>query len=78
MDVTYTNTKWMIGRGKDKFISFDPTQTRMLRKVFNELDRDGSGEIGLEDLEDPLIAMGLAESREEVKKLISKTDKDKS
>ena len=62
----------MMLRGKDKFISFDPKQTSTLRTVFNELDKDGSGAIGIEELEGPLIAMGVADTREEVINLIYK------
>ena len=49
------------------------------------MDGDGSGKsildlgsIGLEELEDPLIALGLAQTREEVEKLIEEVDEDKS
>jgi len=31
-----------------------------LRKYFKSLDADESGSIGVEELEDPLIAVGLA------------------
>jgi len=30
-----------------------------LRKYFNSLDEEGSESIGIEELEDPLIALGL-------------------
>ena len=36
------------------------------RRFVTSLDDDGSGSIGVEELEDPLIGMGFAESREEV------------
>jgi Ca2+-binding EF-hand superfamily protein len=38
-------------------------QIRKLRECFNSLDNDGSGAIGVEELEDPLIGLGFAETR---------------
>ena len=37
-----------------------------------------AGNIGVDELEDPLIALGLVSGREEVQKLIEEVDKDKS
>ena len=34
------------------------------------MDDDGSGEIDIQELENPLISMGIAESREDVIKII--------
>lgn len=39
------------------------SQIRKLRECFNSLDNDGSGAIGVEELEDPLIGLGFAETR---------------
>ena len=35
-----------------------------LRECFKSLDDDGSESIGVDELEDPLIALGLVESRQ--------------
>ena len=40
---------------------------------FDSLDRDGSGEIGAEDLFDPLLSTGLARSALEVHNLVRGT-----
>jgi len=53
-------------------------ERKELRKYFTSLDADGSGNIGVDELEDPLIALGLVSGREEVQKLIEDVDKDKS
>lgn len=45
-------------------------------EIFNALDADGSKAIGVEELEDPLIALGFVSSREEVQKLIEMVDED--
>lgn len=48
------------------------------KKWFDLLDGDGSGEISVEDLQDPLLSMGLLESREEISRLIAAFDHDGS
>ena len=45
-------------------------EINVLKKYFNSLDDDGSGEIDIQELENPLISMGIAESREDVIKII--------
>ncbi|RLN90037.1 hypothetical protein BBJ28_00013801 [Nothophytophthora sp. Chile5] len=42
----------------------------LMRRWFNSLDVDGSGEVGLAELEDPLVSVGLAHTREDVQQLI--------
>jgi Ca2+-binding EF-hand superfamily protein len=37
-----------------------------LKACFSSLDEDGSGSIGVDELEEPLIGLGFAETREEV------------
>lgn len=49
---------------------------KKLRNYFDQLDTDGSGEIGLTELEVPLIALGLCHTREEVEKVMSQIDLD--
>jgi len=45
-------------------------------EIFKALDSDGSKAIGIEELEDPLIALGFVSSREEVQKLVEMVDED--
>lgn len=42
------------------------------------MDGDGSGAIGIEELEDPLIGLGFAETRQEVQDMIDSVDEDGS
>lgn len=42
------------------------------------MDGDGSGAIGIEELEDPLIGLGFAENRDEVQEMIDLVDDDGS
>ena len=48
---------------------------RLMKTWFEFLDADGSGEVGLEELEDPLVSVGLARSREDVEDLVKLVDK---
>jgi hypothetical protein len=54
------------------------SQTRMMRKWFDFLDADGSGEVGVNELEDPLVSVGLARCRKDVTTLIHSVDKTKN
>ena len=54
------------------------TRSQELKGWFDFLDKDGSGEITVEELEDPLISMGLAKNRAQVEALIQKVDWDGS
>lgn len=45
---------------------FQDEELKKLREYFNSLDDDRSGSIGVDELEDPLIALGLVESRQQV------------
>jgi len=42
------------------------------------LDEDGSGAIGVDELEDPLIALGLVENRQQVAQIVAMVDEDGS
>ncbi|EGR31209.1 hypothetical protein IMG5_115710, partial [Ichthyophthirius multifiliis] len=70
--------KWLKSHGKEDYIDFKDDEILLLRNYFRSLDSDGGGSIGVEELEDPLIALGLAQNREEVQKLIDQVDQDGS
>lgn len=81
--------RWLSTHGKKKFIDFTDTEMVKLRKYFQELDEDGSGKnikryklvigsIGIEELEKPLISLGLCNTREDVKNILSEVDEDDS
>jgi len=68
----------MVKHGKKKFLDFDDKELIKLRHYFMELDEDGSGEIGIEELEQPLISLGMCKTREEVEKIFNEVDEDGS
>ena len=62
--------------GKDKYIDFTDEQMKVLNECFRDLDEDGSNAIGIDELEDPLIALGLVDTREQVEKMVKQVDDD--
>lgn len=55
--------QWLRKHGKDKYIDFTEDQMKILNECFNDLDEDGGHSIGIDELEDPLIALGLVDNR---------------
>ena len=47
-------------------------------KYFTSLDQEKKGSIGCKELEEPLIALGLAENRQQVEEMIQSVDSDSS
>ena len=74
----HDNREWMKRRGKGQYIDFDNTQRTKLKKVFKELDKDHSGALDIDELYEPLLALGLVDSRDQVQELVNKVDSDKS
>ena len=62
--------KWLCNRGKAGTLKFSDEQVDELKKCFNSLDDDGGGSIGIEELQEPLIGLGFANSIEEVEALV--------
>ena len=48
----------------------------ILNDCFNDLDEDGSQAIGVDELEDPLIALGLVDTRQQVEEMVAAVDDD--
>ena len=69
---------WLKSRGKEQCINFKDEELKQLRTYFNSLDDDGSGSIGVDELEDPLIALGLVDNRQAVQKIVQMVDDDGS
>lgn len=69
---------WLIKHGKEKYIDFKREQIQQLKEYFDSLDFNLGGSIGVDELEDPLIAMGIVDNREQVQKLVTAVDEDGS
>ena len=70
--------EWLISRGKKDYVEFQDHERKQLFECFNDLDDDGSAEIGVQELEDPLIALGLVDNRQQVQKIVNTVDADGS
>ena len=69
---------WMQKRGKEHLLDFTDDQLRKLKECFLSLDDDGSGSIGVAELENPLIGLGFANSRQEILDMVAEVDEDGS
>ena len=61
---------WLCKRGKADRLDFTDQELRQLRTCFNALDDDGSGSIGVDELEEPMIGLGFANNRADVEAMI--------
>jgi len=68
----------MAKHGKKHLINFDDKERSKLKQYFKSLDDDGSGSIGVNELVEPLISLGLADNVDEVKRIVDSVDDDGS
>jgi hypothetical protein len=66
--------EWMAKHGRRVEVERFQRNRAMLQTWYRRLDTDGSGEIGLAELVEPLVSAGLVRSEEEVKGLIRAVD----
>ena len=69
---------WIKTHANRPKVGFSQKQLKLLRKWFDVIDVDGSGEISTDELEDPLLSIGAASNREEVIRMICEVDVDGS
>lgn len=60
------------------FLEFNEEYRKKIRDYFDSLDSGDTHSIGILELEEPLITLGIAKGRTEVKKIMDEIDKDKS
>lgn len=76
-DVRQTEIEdWCRKRGKKPKYRYSNAEKRMLRKWFKALDNDGSGEVDVEELQDPLLSSGIFKTREQVVRVLANVDKN--
>ncbi|CAI2368778.1 unnamed protein product [Moneuplotes crassus] len=68
--------QWLKKRGKSEYIDFDIEELKKLRYYFDCIDEKNQDAIGVSELEDPLIALGLVDNRDEVQKIVNDVDDD--
>jgi Ca2+-binding EF-hand superfamily protein len=59
-------------------LDFSDEELKKLKECFDSLDDDLSGSIGIDELENPLIGLGFADTREEIQEMIDEVDEDGS
>lgn len=74
----YSNNEWMKKHGKGDFIDFDSKQRTKIRQIFKQLDKDGSGTLCVDELYEPLLALGLVENKQQVLKMMNKVDTNRT
>jgi hypothetical protein len=72
----FNQNAWLTKHAKQPRFQFSGEQKRMLRQWFDALDSDGSGKISVEELEDPMLSIGIVTDTREVEQIVSKLDKD--
>jgi len=55
--------RWLQKSGKQHLIDFSDHKRAILKKCFDTLDDDQSGQIGVSEMEEPLLSIGIAENR---------------
>lgn len=68
------NRQWMNKRGKGNLIYYDKEQIENMQHFFKELDTDKSGMIGVDEIEETLISLGLAKTKQDVEKVVQELD----
>jgi len=75
----YETKRWQQSRGK--YLEFDINTTNKFKKYYVDIasiNPDGEDGMGIDQLEEPFISLGLAYNREEVSDLIRSVDDDGS
>ncbi|KAF0715207.1 hypothetical protein AaE_011377 [Aphanomyces astaci] len=73
-ELLWLRHRWFTKHGQPSRMKEDRAKMVLMRRWFEFLDTDGSGEIGLNELEDPLVSVGLARCRLDVRQLIQTVD----
>lgn len=68
--------QWCSSHGKDVRQKYTNKEKRMLRRWFQQLDNDGSGEVNVEELQDPMLSSGILKTREQVVRVLANVDKN--
>lgn len=67
---------WCAKRGKP--IKMKHEDKRRMRNWFRQLDHDESGEVTVDELQDPMISAGILKTREQVVRVLNNLDKNKT
>lgn len=68
--------RWCALREKVPNQKYSNEEKRKLRRWFRALDYDGSGEVNVEELQDPMLSSGILKTREQVVRVLANVDKN--
>lgn len=68
--------RWGHKRNMKVAQNYSNLEKRTLRRWFEELDFDGSGEVNVEELQDPMLSSGILKTREQVVRVLANVDKN--
>jgi hypothetical protein len=74
----HNNDAWLRKRGKGYYTGFTPAQRKQNKAFFDALDTEGSGGVTIEELFEPLLALGLVETKDDVRRLFHREPQDRS
>lgn len=72
----FNEMQWLSKRGQDEKYRRHKRNNDYMELWFEFLDVDGDKSVSAEELEDPLVSLGLAKNRQEAEKLVSMYDQD--
>lgn len=73
---SYTRN-WLMKHGKESQVYYDQKQIHNIKGFFEQLDAEGKGYIGLMDLEEMLVSLGLTQSRQDIEALLQHVQRKK-
>lgn len=73
---SYTRN-WLMKHGKENLVYYDQKQLHNIKGFFEQLDADGKGYIGIQDLEEMLVSLGLARCRQDIESVLQHVQRKK-
>lgn len=68
--------RWCAKHGLRTNEKYTNMEKRKLRRWFQAMDNDGSGEVNVEELQDPMLSAGILKTREQVVRVLANVDKN--
>lgn len=69
----HNSDSWLRKRGKSLYMGFCPAQKQQTKAFFDSLDTEGSGGVTIDELLQPLLALGLVHCRSDVQRLFHRS-----
>ena len=63
--------------GKENLVYYDQKQIHNIKSFFEQLDSERKGYIGIKDLEEMLVSLGLTQSRQDIETILQHVQRKK-